>query len=192
MRYYDYEIFPPGTKVNELEGWELYTEFEGQEIHRRSTSWNYKYKYGVEWVRKPLYYNVATGASVTGFARAHLLDAAHKVGIENVIYCDTDSLIMHDCDVSGLDIGPELGQWEVEGEYIVGHFAGKKLYGLKFNELNKEGKNKMKIASKGSKLEFDHIYKIVNGETVEWKNEAPSFSIANGINFVVRNISRTA
>lgn len=154
--------------------------------------WNYEFKYGKDWIKQPLFFNTATGASVTGFARAHLLDAMHTVGSEKVIYCDTDSLVLHPCNISGLALGPELGQWELEGEASIGHFAGKKLYAMKLKELAKDGKPKFKIASKGSKLNFEQMERVVKGETVEWENEAPTFSIANGVNFVKRNIRSTA
>lgn len=192
-RYYDYEIHEPGTPVKREEGWELYTEnFLGVEIHRRSAKWNLEKKYGDEWEMRGIFYNVASGASITGFARAHLLDAIHTVGEENVIYCDTDSLILHKCDLSGLRIGKKLGEWESEGDVEIGHVAGKKLYAMRLAERDKDGKPKYKIASKGSKLDFEQMKALTEGKTVTWKSEAPTFSLANGIDFVQREIRATS
>lgn len=63
---------------------------------------------------------------------------------------------------------------------------------MKLTEKDKDGEYITKIASKGSKLQYDDIVKIVNGETVEWKSVAPSFSVGNGgVNFVTRKIQST-
>jgi DNA polymerase type B, organellar and viral len=230
-KYYDYKIEQGGTAICEFEpsldpaicklcglgdkdhGWELATEFGHHEIHRRSSLYKYKLKYGQEWEARSLFNNVATGASVTGFTRAHLLRAICTVGMENIIYCDTDSIICkNNTDISGLCVGEGLGEWEIEDQCApIGHFAGKKLYGIRTSQFDKAGKPVFKIASKGSKLDYDKLERIVVGDTVQWKSPAPSFSVTSGKTplfeqasisdyeqfdnsklFVVRNIRRTA
>lgn len=186
LRYYDYQICAPGTPVDDENGWEFYTLFQKQEIHRRSVQFNYKYKHGVDWVKKPLFYNVATGASITGLARANLLDAICAVGRSRVIYCDTDSMVLHGTEKPPLDLSERLGAWDCEGEGVIGHFAGKKLYAIRL----KSGKEK--IACKGCKLTFDNLHAIVNGEKVTWKSEAPTFSLASGVDFVTRDVRATS
>lgn len=127
------------------------------------------------------FYNVATGASITGFVRAMLLRA--MASVENPIYCDTDSLIFtgkHKLDLSG-----ELGAWKLEGIYNEGYFAGKKLYAVK-------NKDEIKIASKGSKLGFADIKQIVDGNTVKYEQIAPVFSWFKNPVFLERNIKKTA
>lgn len=187
-RYYDYKIYPAGTSIDYENGWELQTEYEGHEIHRRESLWKYKFEYGVGWEGKQIYKNVATGASITGYVRSVLLRAMHEVGIENVIYCDTDGIVLKDnADTSKLYIGPEIGKWGIDDECApVGHFAGKKLYAVHGSD------GKKKVASKGSKLDFDELVRIINGETVQWKSEAPAFGIDGSAKFVVRNIRATA
>lgn len=187
-KYYDYKIVPAGTQVDFENGWDLQLEYEGHEIHRRESLWKWKHNEGVAWKTKDLYKNVATGASITGYVRAILLRAIHQIGKENVIYCDTDGLVLSEkADLSQIDIGNLIGQWGIDDENApVGHFAGKKLYAV----LQSDGKKK--IASKGSKLDFDQLERIVNGETIQWSNPAPSFKIDGSANFVVRNISATA
>jgi hypothetical protein len=70
--------------------------------------------------------NVATAASITGAARAQLLDGLCRS--QNVAYCDTDSII---CEKTDLNINEKvLGHWKNEGsgnEILIG---GKKLYAL--------------------------------------------------------------
>jgi hypothetical protein len=189
--YSDCKIVPNGTKVDYDEGWALAYEYENIEVHKRPTLWKYQQKYGDDWQSMPLFYNVATGASITGFARAHLLDAICTVGIENVIYCDTDSMILEPgTDVSGLRRDGKLGAWEWEGTGNPCYVAGKKMYGLKWIAGPNEGKEK--LAHKGAKLTFDEIRRVSEGETVEWKNDAPSLSLVRSPKFVVRSIRATA
>src|SRR5690348_6098548 len=89
-RYYDYIYCEGGTEIDRENGWELADEYKGIEVHRREALWKYKKEFGDEWRKYPLYNNVATGASITGFARANLLRGIMAVGKEHVIYCDTD------------------------------------------------------------------------------------------------------
>lgn len=185
-KYFDYEIVEPGKSVDEENGWEWFTNFDEQEIHRRSVLWKYEFDHGKDWVNRPFFNNVATGASVTGFARAHLLDAIAAIGFENAVYCDTDSIVCKGDNWQHLPMGKKLGEWEHEGEAVIGHFAGKKLYGMKMRD------GKEKIASKGSKLSFEQIAAVIRGETVIWENDAPTFSLANGIQFVKREIRATS
>ena len=181
--YHDYIIQAPGTPVDKENGWKFYVSFQSHDIHRREALYKDKQKAkeaGKDWQHLPKFYNVATGASITGFARAHLLDAIHTVGRGHVIYCDTDSLALK-IHPTTLPLGPDIGQWEIEGKGPIGHFAGKKLYGIQLDEkCPKSGKPKYKIASKGSKLNFEHIAKIISGKTVTWKSEFPTFQLHGG------------
>lgn len=201
-RYYDYYYVPGGTPIDFENGWELAAEYNDIEVHRREALWKYKKEFGDNWRGRPLYNNVATGASITGLARSYLLRAIHRLGPEHIIYCDTDSLIVdNSSNGNALPQSEKLGDWEKEAENCpVGHFAGKKLYGIELpnsekckcgNPLKKECK-KHKIATKGGKLSFNDIERIIKGEKVTWSNPAPSFSIAGEANFIVRSIRSTA
>jgi hypothetical protein len=128
------------------------------------------------------HYNIATGASITGFVRAMLLRAIKSV--ERPIYCDTDSLVF--TGSHSLDIHDDLGGWSSEGEFMEGHFAGKKLYALKHTN------GKTKISSKGSRLDFTQIKKITEGEEIQYKQPAPVFSWYKENSYLTRTIKRTA
>lgn len=221
-KYFDYKIMEPGAKLPcrdpipdeedkncricgfgmENHGWKLYTEFEGKVFHRRESLWKYEFRYGMEWKSKPLYKNVATGASITGFARAHLLRAIHTVGYDNIIYCDTDSLLVKEgTDTSGLVQQKRLGDWELEIKGApVAHFAGKKLYAIELDPKKPchcgDSQNKCekhKVVTKGARLTFKEMERLAAGETILYSQEAPSFSIARGeIGFQTRKIRSTA
>lgn len=225
-RYYDYKIVEAGTQIcyeyehtpdficancgekDNAHGWNVYIEYEGTEIHRRPALWKYIHKFGKAWEGQPAYNNVATGASITGFTRAHLLRAIHAVGLQHVIYSDTDSIICYaNADLTKLSRTEKLGDWGDDGTGSIGHFVGKKVYGIQLHEIDKDtGKPAVKIASKGSKLIFGDIewlalgkctdpkrHLIKDGERiVVWRSDFPSFSIAGEADFVVRNIRQTA
>jgi hypothetical protein len=131
---------------------------------------------------KARYYNVATAASVTGFVRAKLARVILKS--KEPLYCDTDSLAC--VKFRGDEKGKELGQWESEGQFTCAAIGGKKLYTF-------EGKSgEFKIASKGAKLSVKEIFSIASGLKVEYKNEAPTFSVkSEKVRFVKRNIKAT-
>lgn len=126
------------------------------------------------------FYNVATGASITGFVRAMLMRAIKAVG--KPIYCDTDSLLF--TGLTDLPMGKELGQWKIEGVYDIGYFAGKKLYGVK-------NKDEIKTASKGVRLSFDEIKEVALGGTVTYMQHAPIFSWKKENSFLNRKIQLT-
>lgn len=225
--YHDYKIMPGGSQICENykpkgttnvcrecgerdndHGWKHTLDFGKHEIHSRPSLWRYKYQFGVEWQGKRIYNNVATGASITGFARAYLLRAIHAIGHENVIYCDTDSVIFkHGADTSSLRISDEIGAWEFEDHRaVLGHFNGKKLYGIHTSKKDKDGKPVYKLASKGAKLTFEDMGKLAQGETITWQSPSPSYSVTSAripygkdggaIDparlFVVRNIRSTS
>lgn len=219
-RYHDYKIVPHGTKLpcttpkpdqngickicqeKDMDhGWTFYTNFEGKTFHRRESLWKHHYRFGIEWESKPLYKNVATGASITGYARASLLRAIHAVGREHVIYCDTDSLVCTQfANTKALPQSNNIGDWECEIERApIGHFAGKKLYGIEIDRAKKctcqdrNGSCKHhKVVTKGARLTFSEVEKVVSGEEITYKSAAPSFSLANGIGFVDRTIRKTS
>lgn len=198
--YKDFVIQPLGTPPDSDNGWKLEYEFGNLELHSRDALWRYKQDERQDWEERPIFYNVATGASVTGFARAHLLDAICLVGRECIAYCDTDSIVaLRGGATVNLRKDGKLGAWEWEGSASPVHIAGKKLYGMKFTAGPNEGK--YKFATKGARLwpidgkpderALEKMRRIVNGDIYEWRNEAPSFSLAHKPSFVVRRIRAT-
>lgn len=127
------------------------------------------------------FYNLAVGASITGHVRANLFRAIRAC--RGVIYCDTDSIA---CSEPGaLDLDPvKIGAWELEAECDYGGVAGKKLYA--FHKTD----GSWKTASKGARLSADELMQIAAGETVEYKSEAPTFSVHNGKRYIKRRIRR--
>jgi DNA polymerase elongation subunit (family B) len=129
------------------------------------------------------FYNIATAASITGYVRAFLWRSICAVGVENVLYCDTDSLATK--SIENLSIGGELGQWKNEGEFIYAAIAGRKLYAFK----DKNGE--YKIASKGARLTAEEITEIAAGGSAYYRFDAPTFSYNKEPVFIERNILST-
>lgn len=156
--------------------------------------------------KREKFYNVATAASVTGWVRAYMFDSLYKCGGQ--LYCDTDSIAAE--DVSGLSLGPALGQWKIEMECDEYAIAGKKLYA--FHNSRRpydQGKNQeWKIASKGvgnchPYIKRDGHYEridgraqaiiaVANGDTVRFVPQAPTYSISRAApRFVSRDVTLT-
>lgn len=136
------------------------------------------------------YYNVATGASITGFVRALLWRAIHSSS--GMLYCDTDSIA---CKSPGKSIivGNKLGQWKDEGKFIKAGIAGKKLYIFRGadDNLDKDGKRVFKKASKGARLTNAEIWRVANGGMVEYTPFAPTYSATKSPYFSKRTIVNT-
>jgi hypothetical protein len=159
VHYRDYKVVEAGTTPDE--GWDLEHEIGDVEIHSRSTLYELKKRYGDDWQNFPVFYNVATASSITGFCRAMLLDAIHTVGRDHVLYCDTDCIFLADRgrrNVRMLRQDGKLGSWEKEGTANPCFIAGKKLYGANIISGKKKGE---KVASKGAHLSLNEIERIV-------------------------------
>jgi hypothetical protein len=126
------------------------------------------------------YEDVATGASITGAARAKLMRAIHSA--RNPLYCDTDSLL---CEEFEGKTGNELGQWKIEAENIdTVAIAGKKMYALYSNG------ECVKQASKGVRASAGEIYQVAEGAKLTIENEAPVMRLKS-TKFMTRKIRST-
>lgn len=136
------------------------------------------------------YYNIATGASITGAARSVLLRGLRSA--VRPIYCDTDSIF---CERLGDDvqIDPDiLGAWKHEGTVSELAIAGKKLYAAWGDFGTKDGEQvTVKKAHKGSILTAEQIRSIAEGETIEYASKAPKFRLDGSVIYVKRQIKRT-
>lgn len=159
------------------------------------TGWTFAGEFG-PWglAEQPLpeerqrFYNVATGASITGYVRALLWRAV--CSSSRPIYMDTDCLV---CEEPGPDInlGDQLGEWKHEGDFDRLGIGGKKLYIMR-GVKDKQGKREYSTASKGAKLTQAQLWKVAAGETVQYESESPTFSVKKAQSFVKRKIKKTA
>lgn len=95
--------------------------------------------------------NTATGASITGAARAVLLEANINFALAGakLLYNDTDSaiIIKPTKPIEGLTMHPEkLGAWDLEATGERMYIAGKKIYAIY------SGEDCIKIATKGVRV----------------------------------------
>lgn len=150
------------------------------------------------------YYNVATGASITGFVRAMLWRAI--CAGRGVMYCDTDSIaVQRRGDASVL--GDALGEWKLEGEFIRAGIAGKKLYIFKGADdwwkcadgstvqamTRPAGSERLyKMASKGARLTRQQLWQVAAGGVVDYVPEVPTFSPSKPPVFTPRRLKFTA
>lgn len=160
------------AKENDVLEWELVSTFD---------DWGFcLWEKPVEQSKK-IYYHVGTAASITGFVRAFLWRSINQV--KNPVYCDTDSIICE--DTADLKLSSDLGDWKLEAEGNSVAIAGKKLYSFRCND------GKFKIASKGVRVSPQEIYRVAQGEEIQWRNIAPSFSLKSEPKFISRKIRKT-
>ncbi len=131
------------------------------------------------------YFDVSVAASITGFVRAYLW--RNICQCKNVHYCDTDSIAAEEINVN---VGKELGNWEIEAQCDWGAIGGKKLYAFhRAPGTYKASKEKeWKTASKGVRLTPDQIIQIAKGDAVIDIPEVPTFSIKRPAIFTPRKI----
>lgn len=134
-------------------------------------------------LREHYYYNIATGASITGAARALLLRGI--AAAKNPLYCDTDSIICERLD--GVSVSDsDLGSWKLECTGTRAAICGKKLYAIW------DGENGIKKAHKGARLTYDEIWHVAKGGEVEAANPVPTFKWDGSHSFQKRRIRSTA
>lgn len=134
-------------------------------------------------VQKLRFNNVGTGASITGAARAVLLEARHKA--VEPIYCDTDSLICR--DLSDVRIHKsELGAWDLEAEMSRVMIAGKKLYAYEKTD------GERKIKAKGVRgVKWEGIKSLVDGGELVIGAFAPTLTKTGAQKYIDRRIRAT-
>jgi hypothetical protein len=112
------------------------------------------------------YNNVGVAASVTGAARAVLMEGIHNASAP--IYCDTDSIICE--DLTGVPLHKtDLGAWDLEDEFSRVIVNGKKLYSV--TRLD----GTVKVKSKGtSDLTWQQMEAMLQGASFPMRNRAPT------------------
>jgi len=135
------------------------------------------------------FFNLATGASITGFVRAMLWRKIQEA--KGVVYCDTDSITAE--AFPGTKFTKVLGDWDLEFYYNRVVVCGKKMYAYRKAGKLKRNESRWKKASKGAVLTYQQIIKMAKGELVFFNNDAPTFSASKAEpTFVSRELQMTA
>jgi DNA polymerase type B, organellar and viral len=127
--------------------------------------------------------NVGIGASITGAARACLMEAVHHA--VDPIYCDTDSLICR--ELRGVKIDNfELGAWKLETRISDVIIDGKKLYAYR----TPDGKEIVK--SKGtSGLNWTDMLHLLDGGSIVRRNKGVTLTRYGEQYYIKRTIRAT-
>ncbi len=157
--------------------------------------------------------NVGTAASITGKARAILLEAMQNS--TDAIYCDTDSLI---CRTLNANISEtEIGAWKIEETFDSVIITGKKTYCCAVAGKPDCAEGRLKVRSKGVDLRvrpqrdgfeaaepteaewrtanaatWQRYLGILDDETVSVTNRAPTFNKLGQQEYLTRRIRATA
>lgn len=134
--------------------------------------------------------NVGTAASITGAARAKLLEAMQHA--LDPIYCDTDSLIARRLDNVEIDVS-KLGAWKIEQEFDHVIICGKKEYACKVKGFDDGHERRVKVRCKGaSGLKWDDFEKMLDDQIIEALNKAPTITRTGHQYYMKRRIRATA
>jgi hypothetical protein len=110
--------------------------------------------------------NVAIAASVTAYARIHMIK--YKLD-DSIAYTDTDSIFTTK-KLSDLEVGNELGLMkdELKGQWIdEAYFLGIKQYGYYYYDNNNKKEISVFAGVARNTLSFQEIKEIFNGKTIE-------------------------
>lgn len=136
------------------------------------------------------YNNVGTAASITGAARAVLLEAIQNA--DEPIYCDTDSLICRKLSEVEIEVS-RLGAWKHEATFDRVIVAGRKLYACEVQGYPDGHDRRIKIRSKGAAgLVWSDFEKMLNDQIIETINKAPTISKTGHQQYMKRRIRATA
>lgn len=84
------------------------------------------------WIKKEFADNLRSipqwAVFITAHARLQLLQQVYTIGVENVIYGDTDSLTVFANVADKFDIGDEYGQWKLEKQWKIFRAIAPKVY----------------------------------------------------------------
>ena len=137
------------------------------------------------------FYNVGTGASITGAARSVLMRALHVSA--NPIYCDTDSIICNHLGDGALISDTQLGAWKIEKEFDEVLIVGKKQYAAKVTGLKEKDKKRIVIKNKGAEgVTWREMEKMLLGEIIEKVATGPTITRTMDQYYMRRNIRATA
>lgn len=161
------------------------------------------------------YNNVGTAASITGAARAVLMEARQNA--VDPIYCDTDSLICRALNNTKID-PIELGAWDLEETFDEVIITGKKQYACKVSGRPDGHELRLKVRCKGADLRvvptdsqgwplpdptadqwqranaetWQRYENILDGQIIEAINKAPTISKIGEQDYIRRRIRATA
>ena len=103
---------------------------------------------------------------ITAYARARLLENVMAVGCENVIHCDTDSVIHFGPPSKDVEHGEHLGTWGIESEPVAIYEGGFKRY-IEVLQYPIESPKDISMACAGVPQKFDPTDKVPIGMWVE-------------------------
>lgn len=188
------------------DGYSQAADYEDLELWSRPTE-----------IKDEQFCDVAIAASITSAARSILLTGLQSA--DQPLYCDTDSIICR--DFNGEIDKYKLGAWDLEKTGDIVAIAGKKMYALYqrnsldcfrdnylssvawkcakcklgfrlHSELAKhQGECNVKLSSKGGSLNLAEIVELARGATINFKNDAPTFSLRKSPTFITRTFNKT-
>ena len=112
--------------------------------------WDEDQYWFVKTERQELRCYPAWAVFITARARLHLLETIFRIGVDNVVYGDTDSLTIRAGHAHMIDTGKAYGQWKLEKEWVTFRAIAPKVYsGLLKTGIKGKGPGQYYGAAKG-------------------------------------------
>lgn len=114
---------------------------------------------------------------ITAYARLRLISTAYALGVENVLYGDTDSLtVKESADLTHADIGSNYGQFKLEKEWACFRAIAPKTYAGRLLNGKWKGAGKGLATKKMEQRQYRELYEN-GGTSVEYET-LPSLTVA--------------
>ena len=143
------------------------------------------------------YPNLLIGATITSYSRIYLIENIIRLGVENFVYCDTDSIFVKansedEIKQRGLNIhDTKLGGWKMEYEFNRGKVLGAKRY--VFNGKTPNGKEKVKSAVAGVKkledMSYENMEMLLNAGFIIKNGKVSRFEDDYGIILIKKDVN---
>lgn len=110
------------------------------------------YKEGLKEIKEVGY--LPAGIFITAYSREFLLTTINKIGVDNFVYCDTDSI--HYINIKDITKiietdDEELGKWKSEGKYKEAYYIRAKRYAGVYDENSGKDSGKLELKCAGIK-----------------------------------------
>lgn len=126
-----------GKFAQETRSFETKTILRKDSLTLMRDGWRFVRAFGNQYVLKkdtgltlPPYYAPMVSAWVTALGRIRLFEDMSKIPYKDLIYCDTDGLIVRNNHLKKLKVGNDMGDWAIVSEGLPCMISGEKWYSI--------------------------------------------------------------
>lgn len=133
----------------------------------RAVGLDYVYKKEKLKAKEKKYHAPIIPTMINAYARIYMYRAMKEIGVNNLIYTDTDSIIYKKCDDSKIPFGTNIGQFKIEHDNAEILLYGRKTYRID-NEIKISGIPKKQLSREAFDEGYVKFSKMIGrGDTAE-------------------------